>query len=129
MKTMTADELRASLAQFYGTQDYHAHFLGVLLTDGAKFLADAAGAHWLMDIIASYQPQCQRDEMLQRIQFWTLKVNDSEGVVTCERDTDDVAIKQDIPHCDFPLDEIKLYVCPAYLQDGPRPLIMLSSEY
>jgi len=123
-----AIELRTGLANFYGTQAYHRFsilFPKLVLTDGANYLADKAGAFWLMDIIGSYQKKCMQDDMLRDMQFWTLKVEDGEGIVTCERDTNNIAFKQEIPYTDFPLDEIKLYVC----NNGDYMVVMLTSEY
>jgi len=106
-----ANELKARLDWFTGTEQYHRHFTGLQLTDGVLFLAENAGAHWLVDIIASYQSYLCQDDMLRQYQFWTLKVNaDKTAVVICERDTDDVVLKQEIERTDFPLDEIRLYV-------------------
>ena len=51
-------------------------FRQMVLTDGAKFVADNGGAHgayWLMDAIASHQPKALRNEMLRDIQFWSCK--------------------------------------------------------
>ena len=119
----SAEQIKSSLAHFYGTEAYHRFtaLSKLVLTDGAKYIAEECQAYWLMDVIASYQKKCMRDEMLKDFQVWTLKVNDREGVVTCERDTDDIAIKQKIPYTDFPLDEIKLYCI--------NGVIMLTSEY
>jgi hypothetical protein len=55
--------LRASdLGQFTGTEQWYQHGINraVLFTDGAKYVADAAGAYWLLDeiaIIQSYDKQ------------------------------------------------------------------------
>jgi len=105
-------DLEAELMNFTGTEEYHPHPMsGLLFTDGVKFLALRAGALWLIDIIGSHQPMCQKDRMLRDFQLWKLVVaEDKSGVVTCERDTDDLAIKQEIEYTDFPLKEIKLYV-------------------
>ncbi|MGI9569275.1 MAG: DUF6876 family protein [Desulfobulbia bacterium] len=91
-----------------------------VLTEGAKYLAESAGAYWLMDAIASHQPKAMRDPMLRDIQFWTLKAKESSAVLTCERDLGDVVITQKF-NTIFPLDEVKLYV-----QNG---VILLPSEY
>lgn len=144
------EEIKNALPNFTGTEQYHRFsilFPKHVLTDGAHYLADKCRAFWLMDIIASYHSKCMKDPMLQNIQFWTLKVNLKEkplplsvgavlsskelkkpkpmAVVTCERDTNDVAIRQEIPYTDFPLPEIKLYC-----QKGEDfYVIMLESEY
>lgn len=103
--------LEAKLAHFTSTDDYYQHWLGKLIyTDGVKFLAEKAGVYWLLDSIALYQPQVLVDSMLQEFQIWRLKVDDYSGVLTCERDTDDIFLTENIPYTDFPLKEIKLYL-------------------
>ncbi|WP_233246443.1 DUF6876 family protein [Limnohabitans sp. Jir61] len=44
------------LGFFTGTTAYHLHAPRVVLTDGAKYLAEYAEAYWLIDAIASYLP-------------------------------------------------------------------------
>jgi len=117
--------LKSELDQFCGTEAYHKFSLSpiskLVMTDGVKYLCDKARCFWLMDIIASYQNKCNKDEMLREFQVWTLTVNNGKGVVKCERDTNDVFLTQNIPHTDFPLDEIKLYCI--------NGVILLPSEY
>ncbi|MEB3830109.1 DUF6876 family protein [Phormidium sp. CCY1219] len=115
---------QADLARFQGTTNYYRHWLNQFkYTDGVKYLADAAEAHWLIDAIASYQrdERVTGDEMLQEFQIWQLSVSDGRGTLTLLRDTDDPVLSQDIEYTDFPLDEIKLY-----LSGG---VLMLPSEY
>lgn len=48
------------LNRFTGTEQWHrfnSMMRDCLLTDGAKYVADEAGAYWLMDIIGSAQLQ------------------------------------------------------------------------
>ena len=119
-----ANELKRNLNQFTGTEQYHRFSIisKLVITDGVKYLCDKANCYWLMDIISSYQSTCNKDEMLRDMQFWTVKkTGKNTAVVICERDTDDVALTQDIPLTDFPLDTIKLYC-----QNG---VILLPSEY
>ena len=119
---MTSKNL--NLEQFTGTENYYQHWLGIHYTDGVKYLADEAAAHWLIDAIASWQssPQVKQDRMLQEIQFWKLRVNsDQSATLTCERDSDDVALTQEIEFTDFPLEEVRLY-----LSNG---VLLLPSEY
>ena len=42
------------LGFFTGTTAYHLHAPLVLLTDGAKYVAEHAEAYWLMDAITGY---------------------------------------------------------------------------
>jgi hypothetical protein len=126
---ITAAELESGLTQFYGTESYHKFsilFKNLVLTDGTKYLAEKADALWLMDIIGSYQPKCLKDPMLRDFQLWTLKVEESKAVVTCERDNNNVAFKQNIPYTNFPLNSIKLYVMPL---SATTYVIMLPTEY
>jgi len=125
-KKLTPAELENALAHFSGTEQYHKFSIcsKLVLTDGAAFLAANAGggAFWLMDLIESYQSKCVKDKMLRDIQFWTLTVHeDRSATIVCERDTNDVAFKQEIPSTDFPLKSVKLYV-----QNG---VILLPGEY
>ena len=66
----------------------------------------------LLDAITSWQfdPRVRDDRMLQQIQFWKLAVNsDRSAVLICERDSDDVAVTQEIPFTDFPLQSVTIY--------------------
>jgi hypothetical protein len=47
----------AQLSNFIGTEKYYRLTRKHLLTDGTKYLAEAAGAYWLMEAIASYLPE------------------------------------------------------------------------
>jgi len=127
---MNATEIESGLGQFTGTECYHrlsALHLGLVVTDGVKFLAQEAGAFWLIDAIASYQPKCRKDASLRDFQFWTLDVaEDHSAVLKCERDTDDVAITQRIPYTDFPLKQARVWVQPG---DERTWVAMLPSEH
>ena len=132
----TAAEITEGINQFTGTEQLHRFsvlFPKVLLSDGVKWLCENADCFWLADAIASHQPEALKDPMLQDMQFWTLttgekltKGRDRSATLICERDTDDVAIKQKIEYTDFPLPSIKLYVGPSI--EG-CVLIYLPSEY
>ncbi len=123
---LTPQEIQDGLKNFYGTEFYHPIsplFPNTVMTDGVKWLCEQARCYWLMDIIASYQPRCQKDPTLKDIQFWTLKVENSKGIITCERDSNDVAFSQKIPYTDFPMEEIKIWV-----ERGNYMVAMLPSE-
>ena len=115
------------LNSFCGTTQYFRYLCGLKLTDGVKYLADEAGAYWLLDIIASYQtdPKIRREPF----QVWELTLSPKDkatgkqaAVVTMKTDTKHpLLVKQEIEYTDFPLDSITLY-----LIDG---VILLTSEY
>lgn len=109
---MTPDELSSALAQFSSTENYYRHWSNEFhSTDGVMFLAENAGAYWLLDVIASYQKRCRKDPKLRDSQTWEIrKTGDHTATVTCYRETNDEAFHQDIPFTDFPLAETKLYL-------------------
>jgi len=113
---LDAIKLQNGLNQCIGTTQYFIHWTRILkYTDGIKFLADNAGAYWLIDAIASYQRK-------EPFQLWELKVKDSKAVLTMKEDTNEpILVEQEISYTDFPLKEITLY-----LIDG---VLLLTSEY
>lgn len=120
---LAAQELQSQLNQFTATEYYYKHWLGFQYTDGIKFLAEQAEAYWLIDAIASYQPQLSRNPRLRDFQLWLLVVGDghnfikpkagNKAVLTCWEDTPKLgvqpAVSQQIEYTDFPLLEIQLY--------------------
>lgn len=121
----SAAEIQSNLNQFYGTDAYH-RFSPVarnfVLTDGAKYLADAAGAYWLMDAIASHFPKYKNEDFvvacLKRTpNNWKLRITDGN---------DTQLAAQIIEYSDFPLEEIMLWIEPG--EDNLR-VIMLPGEH
>lgn len=121
------------LAQFTGTEEWYRYnpilFKNVLLTDETKYVAQEAGAYWLMDIIASVQPKLKGIRTSKGIdttfQVWEMTVIDSKGYIKCTDGNEKVLYTQEIPYTDFPLKEIKLYAS----DDGVNIIILLPSEY
>jgi hypothetical protein len=120
---MTPNDLRAALKSFTGTEHYYQHSSQrILFTDGVKYLADHAGAYWLIDIVASWQHRVLVDRALREFQLWEFVVSDDgSAAVICSRDSEDEAMRQAIPMTDFPLDYIRLYV--------EAGVLMLPSEH
>ncbi|MFT8718489.1 DUF6876 family protein [Acetobacter sp.] len=121
---------RNDLAQFTGTTQYYRWLGGLVLTDGAHFLA-SNGAAWLLDVLASVQslPSMRAEER----QFWTLSVDleQHRGVIVCtdggkglQREQE--IYRQDIEYTDFPLTEIKLF---AFREAGLGRVVLLPREY
>ena len=144
------------LGQFCGTVDYHRFTNSMVLTDGVKHLIENADCYWLLNSIASYQGMLKKDAALQDIQFWTLRPYPKEGkpelksvgklwsnmkasneerpaaYITCERDTGDVAIIQEVEVTDFPFDvlsEVKIWLEPTMMGGRLTMVALLSSEH
>lgn len=125
---MEAHPLAAQLAQFTGSATFTRHGLvrSVLMTEGVAFLADQAGAHWLMDAIASYQHEARA--RAEPFQAWSLVVNSttrSAVLAMTDGNSPTEIIRQEIEWTDFPLAEIALWC----IAEGDHRVIMLPSEY
>ena len=116
------------LAGFTGSERFTKFSLlfRALLTDGAEYVAEQAGAYWLMDIIGSYQRILRN----QPFQVWKLKPNKTTdgALVVCEDGNKNVLVQQRIKYTDFPFingEEFVLWAC----DNGDGVTIMLPSEY
>ncbi len=110
------------LSLFTGTEHYHRLNRRCLITDGAKYLADAAGAYWLLDAGACYLLELGIKDWFVLIR---LKVAGSTALLTLEDGNGNIHASQQIPYTDFPLSEQVLYAC----WDGDHWVLMLPSEY
>jgi len=140
-RPLAPHELRARLQRFTGGGDQYRHFTGLVYTEGVQYLAEQAGAYWLIDAIASWQTRPK--VRAAPFQIWRLKVHaDRSATLIGAEDIDEqghplhartpvdrafgrwtrgALARQAIEWTDFPLEEIKLY-----LQHG---VLMLPSEY
>jgi hypothetical protein len=96
-------EILATLPQFTGTTKWYRINNYTLLTDGAYYLAETAGAYWLMDLFASYAVREEEFTVLN------LTVKKSKATAVIDDGNGRVIAKQGIPFTDFPLDSMKLY--------------------
>ena len=110
------------LTQFIGTTGYYRISRKHLLTDGAKYLADAAGAYWLMDAIASHLQEIGTSDWFV---FVRMKVEGTSATMIYEDGNGHEHARQEIGYTDFPMSSISLYAC----FDGEHWVIMLKSEY
>ncbi|MFZ4539240.1 DUF6876 family protein [Propionivibrio sp.] len=113
-------QLRAELANFTGTQEWHRHSLvrSMLMTDGVMHMAEAAGVFWLLDIIAFEIFRLQKTEPFLSI---TLDVLDGKGELKVTDGNDRQLYKRHIPFTDCPPGRWGLYLCDKVL--------LLPSEY
>ena len=113
----------SDLKQFTGTEQWHRHALNrsILYTDGAQYLAEKAGAYWLLDEIALAQKSVQA-LAAETFQLWRLTVESNHSAtLMCDDGNGNVLHRKHIPFTDFPLPEISLYCCDN--------VILLPSEY
>ncbi len=114
------------LSGFTGSETIYRHGLNrrFFHTEGIQHLADAVGAHWLIDVVASHQPKPKVHG--EPFQLWRITLKDGGGcTVTMRRDSGErPIIIQRIPYTDFP-EDFEWYAC----ENGQGHTMMLKSEY
>lgn len=108
--TTTTQFTAQDLAHFTGTENWYRLPLACMLyTDGVKYLAEQAGAYWLIDAVAFGQEE--PGVKGQPFQVWTLAVREnSAATLTCTDGNAKILYQQHISFTDFPLPEITLWV-------------------
>ena len=99
------------LQQFTGSEKVYRNplFGKFVYTEDVQFLAEKAGAYWLIDYILSNQI----DEQIKAVDFqaWKIKVNDDNSAVIRLEDGDCNLVKTfQLEFTDFPLKEITLWL-------------------
>ena len=108
---MENQRFKNHLAHFTGSEQYYEHkffTVKMLLTDGANFIREEGKAHWLIDMICSFQPQLRKEEF----QTWTLKYQreNKRWKLTSTDGNKRILIEQEFEFSDFPIEEISLWV-------------------
>jgi hypothetical protein len=99
------------MSQFYGSEHCYRHGLvpRIVFTDGAKYVADAASAYWLLDEIALAQ-RFVSEVAGEEFQVWKLTVKaDNSATLACEDGNDKVVFSKAIQFTDFPPEGITLW--------------------
>jgi hypothetical protein len=127
--------LKAELRQFTGDLERYRHWLNrrLLYTPGVQFLAESAGAYWLIDAVASwigtpeYLAAVEADDRINDLHFWKLEVREDCSAKLSARVDSDVApfVVQEIEFTDFCLESIDLW-CGF---DGKHYTLYLPSEH
>lgn len=117
------ETIEDQLLQFTGSIGYHRLYPGIVLTDGALFLAENAGCFWLMDVYASYLWEI--DGSKEPFTVLRLEKFGTEAKVTIDDGNEQILYQQLIEYTDFPLNRIKLYAC----WNEEYWVLMLPSEY
>lgn len=121
------EQLAADLEQFTGTQNYYRHPLArrVVFTDGIKHFAEAAGAHWLIDILATELPKFVR---AHGIIFVTCSVKNGKADLSANADAGTPSLWQrTIDYTDCPEGDWQFYMAGGGPDDAV--VILLPSEY
>lgn len=112
----------AQLTLFTGTDHYYRLSRLCVITDGVKYMADVAGAHWLVDAAASYLLELGTADWFVLVR---LVACDGAAVLTLEDGNGGVRAQQMIPYTDFPIAQQLIYA----VWDGANWVLMLPSEY
>jgi hypothetical protein len=112
----------SDLQQFTGTENWYRHPLNrsVLFTDGVRFVADRAGAYWLLDEIAlaqRFQPRIRTEAF----QVWRLVVDGQSATLICEDGNEQAVFSKRILYTDFPAPGVTIWCADQVL--------LLPSEY
>lgn len=126
IKEHKKEQILYGLGYFTGSQVLFKHWFGLFrYTQGVKYIADEAGAYWLIDAICSHQKRTLLNKYpsLKEFQIWRLQVEleKNSGLLICEEDTDQPVLSQEIPYTDFPLEEIKFFLIDK--------IVLLPGEY
>ena len=110
------------LGQFTGTENWYRHWCNrkMTFTDGVHYLAEHAGAYWLIDEIALCQPY-EKAVAAEPFQVWKLKVTGSRATLDCEDGNGKVVYSKRIDFTDFPEPGVTLF-----MTDN---VMLLPSEY
>jgi hypothetical protein len=99
------------MSQFTGSEHWYRFGIvpNITCTDGAKYVADTAGAYWLLDEIALAQKYV-KDVAAQEFQVWKLIVEDNNSAaLICEDGNYNAVFSKPIPFTDFPKDGVTLW--------------------
>jgi hypothetical protein len=99
------------MSQFTGSEHWYRFGIvpDITCTDGAKYVADTAGAYWLLDEIALAQKYVKK-VAAQEFQVWKLTVKDNDSAtLICEDGNYNAVFSKPIPFTDFPKDGVTLW--------------------
>lgn len=117
---MRTQELKAALANYYGSETFYRHSLNrqMLYTEGAQAFAKCAGAHWFLDIVATELFALQVKEGFLSI---VLHVEGTKAKITADDGNGNALFTRDIKYTDCPEGKWKFFFT--------NDVFMLPSEY
>ena len=99
------------MSRFTGSEHWYRHGLvpSITFTDGAKYVADQAGAYWLLDEIALAQKYIKAIAA-EEFQVWKLQVKpDSTATLICEDGNSNAVFTKKIEFTDFPIEGVTFW--------------------
>ena len=103
-------QLELALKQFTGSQTFYRHplFRKYVYTEGVKYLAEEAGAYWLIEYVLSNQ--ISKTIQSHPFQVWHLtRQKDNGAIIIVSDGNDNEIIRFHLPFTDFPLQDITLW--------------------
>lgn len=122
MEREEINQLKAELKYFTGSERYYQNplFKNYVYTEGVQYLAEKAGAYWLIDYVLSnqFEPELKG----QLFQVWKIETKPNHtAVITVEDDNKNLIKQFKLGFTDFPLEEFSLWLVDNTL--------LLSTEY
>lgn len=107
----TAAEIKSTLAHFYASEKLTRWnpLTRSVLSDGALYLAENAGAYWLFDAIDSHLTTRGVNDLTEFTVARLRRLPDDAAELTLDDGNGTIYATQKIGFTDFPLPEIKLY--------------------
>jgi hypothetical protein len=111
--------LASKLRQYTGTEQYHrlTLFGGFVCTDGVYAFAEEGGAYWVLDLIASYQPQLRNYEF----QHWKIISHRGKFIALCTDGNGYTLVTQEGDFTDLEDGDYSFYLT--------NKVLMVESEY
>jgi hypothetical protein len=104
---ITKQQFEQETGGFTGTEGYHRFNLlsPLVMTDGAKYVADTYKCYWLMDLIASYH-----GKKLGAFQCWNIKVANEMACIHVTDGNNHTLLRKKISYTDLKVAEMDLWV-------------------
>ena len=114
------------LSHFTGTEKFTrwSPLTDDVLTDGAMYLAEEAGAYWLFDMISSLIPTLTNSSLI--VSTLTVDTDTGQAQLTMTDGNENVLHEKTISFTDFPLDSIVIWSAQNGIGGHSH---MLPSEY
>ncbi len=123
---LTPEQLEHYLSAFTGSESFRLFtYTPDVLTEGAAYLADGAGAYWLMEAIV-FNLRALKHHKKDSFVVAELQVKDDKSAeLRLEDGNGGIVHSQTFGYTDFPVPSCKLFVCWV----GNGWTLMLPSEY